>query len=71
MAEQAAALLAGSGWLPEPLRTPGRELSFAGAAQDPAEQPAGAETMADGGGESAAPEEADPIVFHPEAIAAE
>ncbi len=25
MAEAAAALLAGSGWLPEPLRTPGRE----------------------------------------------
>ncbi len=33
MAEKAETLLAGSGWLPEPLRTPGRELPVASEAQ--------------------------------------
>ena len=45
MAEQAEALLAGSGWLPEPLRTPGR--STAQAEQEPAgSEPVGVESAA-------------------------
>src|SRR3546814_7218187 len=49
MAEQAETLLAGSGWLPEPLRTPGRGVPNAIESDiiDPAE--AGAETAAAGG----------------------
>ena len=55
MAEQAETLLAGSGWLPEPLRTPGRDVPNAAAtdAIDAAEADAdgaGVETAADGGG---------------------
>jgi ParB family chromosome partitioning protein len=38
MAEQAQALLDGSGWLPEPLRTPGRALAITDAA-DVADEP--------------------------------
>jgi len=54
MAEQAQALLAGSGWLPEPLRTPGRDLTSAVEpdAIDPVEagaDVAGEELTADGG----------------------
>ncbi|HZF43002.1 MAG TPA: ParB N-terminal domain-containing protein [Sphingomonadaceae bacterium] len=57
MAERAQGLLAGSGWVPEPLRTPGRELPspveespapiVAADAVDP--EPAGVETATDGG----------------------
>ena len=53
MAEKAQALLAGSGWLPEPLRTPGKPI--AAPAQNDAElepddglDSAGVETAADG-----------------------
>jgi ParB family transcriptional regulator, chromosome partitioning protein len=53
MAEKAQALLAGSGWLPEPLRTPGKPI--AASTQNEAEpEPdegldfAGVETAADG-----------------------
>jgi len=54
MAEQAQTLLAGSGWLPEPLRTPGRDVLSAveSDAIDAAEagaDAAGEETAADGG----------------------
>jgi ParB family transcriptional regulator, chromosome partitioning protein len=54
MAEQAETLLAGSGWLPEPLRTPDRgvpnaaEAGAIDAAQAGADA-AGEETAADGG----------------------
>ena len=53
MAEKAQALLAGSGWLPEPLRTPGRPIA-APAQNDAEPEPdegldsAGVETAADG-----------------------
>lgn len=54
MAEQAETLLAGSGWLPEPLRTPGRTApkTVEFDTVDPAEagaDAAGEETAADGG----------------------
>lgn len=54
MAERAQRLLAGTGWLPEPLRTPGRELPSPTEAEaitcDAAElEPTGEETAADGG----------------------
>lgn len=53
MAEKAQVLLAGSGWLPEPLRTPGRPMSAptqneAGLEQDESLDSAGVETAADG-----------------------
>ena len=38
MAEQAAVLLAGSGWLPEVLRTPGHSVPVAPACSDPSER---------------------------------
>lgn len=56
MAERAQGLLAGTGWLPEPLRTPGRELprpvdaaAEPMVAAEPVDEPAGEETAADGG----------------------
>ena len=54
MAEQAERLLAGSGWLPEPLRTPGRDvpntvLTDAIDAAEADADVAGEETAADGG----------------------
>ena len=71
MAEQAQELLAGNGWIPEPLRTPGRSVIEASAevadeagADAPAvtadgeTEPTGEETAADGG-EPAMGEEAD------------
>jgi ParB family chromosome partitioning protein len=67
MAERAAALLAGSGWLPEPLRTPGRPIAGATAADTQGPSPAGddascsdaEETAADGNeAKSADPEAA-------------
>jgi ParB family chromosome partitioning protein len=49
MAERAQGLLAGSGWLPEPLRTPGRDLSArALTLETPSNAPIGS-----AGGESA------------------
>ncbi len=57
MAEKAEGLLAGSGWLPEPLRTPGRDLLTAvdieanpqAGGEDASSGPAVGETAADGG----------------------
>ncbi len=52
MAEKAEALLAGSGWLPEPLRTPGRPIASSSSASQEAAIPvtdfAGVEMVADG-----------------------
>ena len=67
MAERAQGLLAGTGWLPEPLRTPGRELPSPVEAEaivvpegviDEAIEPTGEETAVDGG-EPAIAEEAE------------
>jgi len=79
MADQAEALLAGSGWLPEPLRTPGCAVSFAydgpTASADASVDPAGEETAADGGEpamvDENAPAEDEPAAVEPPAIAAE
>jgi len=54
MAEQAQTLLAGSGWLPEPLRTPGRDVLIAVESDtigyvEAGADAAGEETAADGG----------------------
>ena len=79
MAEKAQALLAGSGWLPEPLRTPGHALPNADEAIDAepetATEPAGEETAANGGesavGEDDASAEDKPVAVEHDAIAAE
>jgi ParB family chromosome partitioning protein len=79
MADKAEALLAGSGWLPEPLRTPGRAVSVAHdgptTSADASVDPAGEETAADGGEpamvDENAPAEDEPAAFEPPAIAAE
>jgi ParB family chromosome partitioning protein len=78
MAEKAEVLLAGSGWLPEPLRTPGRAMPIAVEVTD-AEvastiEPAGEETAADGDEPAMAEEDAaaeEPVEIEPHAIAAE
>jgi ParB family chromosome partitioning protein len=80
MAAQAETLLAGSGWLPEPLRTPGRSLpnAFEPNAIDPVEAGTDAavgETAA-GGGETAMVEdeevtEDESVALDPHATAAE
>ena len=71
MADKAQALLAGSGWLPEPLRTPGRPVgsSAESAADEPEagpEAPGNMPTV-----EDEDPAEAEPVVIEPHAIAAE
>ncbi len=79
MAEKAQALLAGTGWLPEPLRTPGRAFATAVEAPDAEQEivtdPAGAETAANGGelavAESGAPAEDESVAVDHDAIAAE
>lgn len=84
MADQAQELLAGSGWLPEPLRTPGRawpmmlETSDVEARLDssePSTEPAGEETAANDGetavDEPETPVEDEPAEIEPPAIAAE
>ncbi len=84
MAEKAQELLAGSGWLPEPLRTPGRTLPAvvetvdvepSGTEPEPSTEPAGEEMAADGGetaiDELDAPVEDEPVEIEPPAIAAE
>ena len=79
MAEKAEVLLVGSGWLPEPLRTPGRAMPIAVEVTE-AEvadtiEPAGEETAADGGEPAMAEEDAaaedEPVEIEPHAIAAE
>ena len=71
MAEKAQVLLAGSGWLPEPLRTPGRPVASSaqsdGDEPEPASEPAGEGPTV----EDEDPAEADPVVIEPHAIAAE
>jgi ParB family chromosome partitioning protein len=78
MAERAQELLAGSGWLPEPLRTPGRVIAAASPTREvelgsPVESSretatTGYETaMAD----SERPAEGQPIATEPHAVAAE
>ena len=82
MADQAQALLADSGWLPEPLRTPGRALPAVVELADvptdqPDDTPTDADTVADGlEAETADPEATeDPVdpddAYGPHAIAAE
>jgi len=71
MAEQAQALLAGSGWLPEPLRTPGRAIAAAVDSDTTTagpEVPSGDETSAVDEG---APAEDEEVEIEPHAIAAE
>ena len=73
MAEKAQELLAGSGWLPEPLRTPGRNLPdvVETTTVEPsatADEPSGEETAL-GGGETAMAEEKQPA--EDEAVAAD
>ena len=67
MATEAEALLSGSGWLPEPLRTPGRAMA---ATAEPVE-----ETAADGGEPAVVADDArvedEEVAFEPHAIAAE
>ncbi len=77
MAEAAAALLAGSGWLPEPLRPPGREtVASAEGDADPADPALVIEASAADGGEPAMVEaetsaEDGWVADSPHAIAAE
>ena len=77
MAEAAAALLAGSGWLPEPLRTPGRETAAPQDGDaDPADPAPAIEASAADGGEPAMAEaeasaEDEWVADSPHAIAAE
>jgi len=79
MAEKAEALLAGSGWLPEPLRTLGRAMpDVFEATEAEAEEivePAGEETAADGGEPAMAEDEAttedEPVAIETHAIATE
>ena len=67
MATEAEALLSGSGWLPEPLRTPGQMMA---ATTEPVE-----ETAADGGEPAVVADgarvEDEEVAFEPHAIAAE
>ena len=64
MAEKAEALLAGSGWLPEPLRTPGRPLPSAVEATE-----AGATDVVDATGEETAADGGEPVMAEDEAAA--
>lgn len=79
MAEKAEALLTGSGWLPEPLRTPGRPLPSAVEATEAGVtdvvDATGKATAADGGEPAMAEDDAaaedEPVEIAPHAIAAE
>jgi len=79
MAERAEALLQGSGWLPEPLRTPNRPLASISQALDAPDQlsiaPAGVESAATGCeaamGDVAALDEDEPAAIEPHVTAAE
>ena len=73
-------LLVGSGWLPEPLRTPGRSRPEAVEPTsieplEPVDEPAGEETALNGGetamAEGEQQSEDDPVTVAPHAIAAE
>ena len=75
MAETAEALLAESGWLPEPLRTPGRALPNSVEAAETDAADVVEETAADGGepavAEAEAVEDDEPVAIETHAIAAE
>ena len=80
MAEKAQELLVGSGWLPEPLRTPGRSRPEAVEPTsieplEPVDEPADEETALNGGetamAEGEQQSEDDPVTVAPHAIAAE
>ena len=80
MAEKAQELLVGSGWLPEPLRTPGRTRpdvveSTPIEPLEPVDEQAGEETALNGGelamGEDEQQSEDEPVTVAPHAIAAE
>ena len=80
MAEKAQELLAGSGWLPEPLRTPGRSLpdTVETTTVEPSEsvdQPTGEETALNGGetamAEDEQPAEDESVATDSHTIAAE
>ena len=79
MAERAQELLEGSGWLPEPLRTPNRPLASTSQALDAPDQsstePAGVESAATGYeaamGDAATLGEDEPAAIEPRIIAAE
>ena len=79
MAERAQELLEGSGWLPEPLRTPNRPLASASRAPDapdqPSTEPAGVESAVTGCeaaiGDAATLGEDEPAALEPQIIAAE
>jgi len=79
MAEQAQVMLTGSGWLPEPLRTPGRALPVVVEVIEPepdvADTTTVEETAVDGGEPAMAddeqPAEDEEVAFEPHAIAAE
>jgi ParB family chromosome partitioning protein len=79
MAERAQELLEGSGWLPEPLRTPNRPLAPASRAVDATDQsstePAGVDSAATGYeaamGDAATLGEDEPAAIEPHTIAAE
>ena len=80
MAEKAQELLAGSGWLPEPLRTPGRSLpdvveTTTVEPPESVDQPTGEETALNGGetamAEDEQPAEDEPVAVDSHTIAAE
>ena len=80
MAEKAQELLVGSGWLPEPLRTPGRSRPEAVEPTsieplEPVDEPTGEETALNGGetamAEDGEPAEDDPVAIEAHPIAAE
>jgi len=79
MVERAQELLAGSGWLPEPLRTPGQALPVHAepteAEAGPTAEQSGEETAVDGGepamADDEAPAEDKPVAVNQHAIAAE
>jgi ParB family chromosome partitioning protein len=80
MAEKAQELLAGSGWLPEPLRTPGRSLpdvveTTSIESSESVDQPTGEETALNGGetamAEDEQPAEDDPVAVDSHTIAAQ
>jgi ParB family chromosome partitioning protein len=80
MAEKAQELLAGSGWLPEPLRTPGHSLpdvveTTSIELSDSVDQPTANETVLNGGetamAEDEQPAEDEPVPTDSHTIAAE
>ena len=76
MAEKAQDLLAGSGWLPEPLRTPGRPITWAPEVEAGSPVEASGEALAANGGETAvaeseSPTEDEPVATEPHPVAAE